>query len=141
IVTDYNCALEGICVPVLRVVDVRHSLAIAAARFYGVQPEIVTAVTGTSGKTSVVAFVRQIWKHVGFCAASIGTVGVVSPKRNDYGSLTTPDPVMLQRLLCEIASEGVTHAALEASSHGLDQGRLDGVRLAAAAFTNLGRDH
>ncbi|WP_375705377.1 Mur ligase family protein, partial [Bartonella sp. AA86SXKL] len=125
----------------LRVLDARHSLAVAAARFYGSQPETVVAVTGTSGKTSVVSFLRQIWTKVGLCAASIGTLGVVSPKRNDYGSLTTPDPVFLQRLLSEIANEGVTHAALEASSHGLDQCRLDGVRLTAAAFTNLGRDH
>ncbi|GAA5106491.1 UDP-N-acetylmuramoyl-L-alanyl-D-glutamate--2,6-diaminopimelate ligase [Bartonella jaculi] len=141
IVTDSDIMLENTAVPVLRVADVRHSLAIAAARFYGSQPETVVAVTGTSGKTSVVSFVRQIWTHVGLCAASIGTVGVVSPHRNDYGSLTTPDPVVLQRLLYEISNEGVTHAALEASSHGLDQRRLDGVRLTAAAFTNLGRDH
>lgn len=141
IVTDHNVVFEDLPVPVLRVCDVRHSLARAAARFYGSQPETVVAVTGTSGKTSVVSFVRQIWNHVGLCAASIGTVGVVSPNRNDYGSLTTPDPVVLQRLLSEIAHEGVTHAALEASSHGLDQSRLDGVRLTAGAFTNLGRDH
>ncbi|WP_273755110.1 MULTISPECIES: UDP-N-acetylmuramoyl-L-alanyl-D-glutamate--2,6-diaminopimelate ligase [unclassified Bartonella] len=141
IVTDYEAVLEDLSVPILRVTNVRHSLALAAARFYGSQPETVVAVTGTSGKTSVVSFVRQIWTHVGLCAASIGTVGVVSPHRNDYGSLTTPDPVVLHRLLYEISHEGVTHAALEASSHGLDQGRLDGVRLTAGAFTNLGRDH
>ncbi|WP_336288243.1 MULTISPECIES: UDP-N-acetylmuramoyl-L-alanyl-D-glutamate--2,6-diaminopimelate ligase [unclassified Bartonella] len=141
IVTDCDFASENLSVPVLRVLDVRHSLAIAAARFYGSQPETIVAVTGTSGKTSVVSFVQQIWKFAGFCAASIGTVGVISPKRNDYGSLTTPDPVVLQRLLYEITKEDVTHAALEASSHGLDQSRLDGVHLAAAAFTNLGRDH
>ncbi|WP_455480378.1 UDP-N-acetylmuramoyl-L-alanyl-D-glutamate--2,6-diaminopimelate ligase [Bartonella sp. B12(2025)] len=141
IVTDFNVVLEDLSVPVLRVCDVRRSLAVAAARFYGSQPETVVAVTGTSGKTSVVSFVRQIWTHVGLCAASIGTVGIVSPNRNDSGSLTTPDPVVLQRLLYEISNEGVTHVALEASSHGLDQSRLDGVRLSAAAFTNLGRDH
>ncbi|WP_156850748.1 UDP-N-acetylmuramoyl-L-alanyl-D-glutamate--2,6-diaminopimelate ligase [Bartonella refiksaydamii] len=141
IVTDHNVVFEDLSVPVLRVYDVRHSLAKAAARFYGSQPETIVAVTGTSGKTSVVSFIRQIWTHVGLCAASIGTVGVVSPNRNDYGSLTTPDPVVLQRLLSEIAHEGVTHAALEASSHGLDQRRLDGVHLTAGAFTNLGRDH
>ncbi|WP_409360781.1 UDP-N-acetylmuramoyl-L-alanyl-D-glutamate--2,6-diaminopimelate ligase [Bartonella heixiaziensis] len=141
IVTDCNAVLENLSVPLLRVRDVRHSLAIAAARFYSSQPETIVAVTGTSGKTSVVSFVRQIWTHVGLCAASIGTVGVFSPYRNDSGSLTTPDPVVLQRLLYEISNEGVTHAALEASSHGLDQCRLDGVRLTAGAFTNLGRDH
>ncbi|KEC54616.1 UDP-N-acetylmuramoyl-L-alanyl-D-glutamate--2,6-diaminopimelate ligase [Bartonella koehlerae] len=141
IVTDYDVVLENLSIPLLRVLDARHSLAVAAARFYGAQPETVVAVTGTSGKTSVASFVRQIWTEVGLCAASIGTLGVVSPKRNDYGSLTTPDPVILQRLLSEIANEGVTHAILEASSHGLDQSRIDGVRLTAAAFTNLGRDH
>ncbi|WP_332066029.1 UDP-N-acetylmuramoyl-L-alanyl-D-glutamate--2,6-diaminopimelate ligase [Bartonella sp. CB189] len=143
IVTDDSFVFDNlsISVPVLRVSDVRHSLAIAAARFYGAQPETVVAVTGTSGKTSVVSFLQQIWKYAGFCAASIGTVGVISPKRIDYGYLTTPDTIILQRLLCEITKDGVTHAALEASSHGLDQSRLDGVHLAAAAFTNLGRDH
>ncbi|WP_375628818.1 MULTISPECIES: UDP-N-acetylmuramoyl-L-alanyl-D-glutamate--2,6-diaminopimelate ligase [unclassified Bartonella] len=141
IVTDCHAVLEDLSVPILRVSNVRHSLALAVARFYGSQPETVVAVTGTSGKTSVVSFLRQIWTYAGFCAASIGTVGVVSPKRNVYGSLTTPDPVVLHRLLYEISYEGVTHAALEASSHGLDQGRLDGVRLTAGAFTNLGRDH
>ncbi|WP_273756326.1 UDP-N-acetylmuramoyl-L-alanyl-D-glutamate--2,6-diaminopimelate ligase [Bartonella sp. MM73XJBT] len=141
IVTDSHVVFKDLSVPLLRVGNVRHSLAIAAARFYGSQPETVVAVTGTSGKTSVVSFIRQIWTHVGLCAASIGTVGVISPHRNDYGSLTTPDPVILQRLLSEIAHEGVTHAALEASSHGIDQNRLDGVHLTAGAFTNLGRDH
>ncbi|AGF76070.1 UDP-N-acetylmuramoyl-L-alanyl-D-glutamate--2,6-diaminopimelate ligase [Bartonella vinsonii] len=141
IVTDCPVVFENLSVPLLRVYDARHSLAMAAARLYGSQPETVVAVTGTSGKTSVVSFTRQIWTHVGFCAASIGTVGVVSPHRNDSGSLTTPDPVVLQRLLYEISNEGVTHVALEASSHGLDQSRLDGVHLTAAAFTNLGRDH
>ena len=101
----------------------------------------MVAVTGTAGKTSVASFTRQIWGEAGHPAAQIGTTGVVSPTRNEYGSLTTPDPVGLHKLLAELADEGVTHAAMEASSHGLDQSRLDGVKLAAAAFTNLGRDH
>ncbi len=101
----------------------------------------MVAVTGTSGKTSVAAFTRQIWERAGYAAASIGTTGVVAPGRNEYGSLTTPDPVSLHRLLAELAGAGVTHASMEASSHGLDQRRLDGVRLAAGGFTNLGRDH
>jgi UDP-N-acetylmuramoyl-L-alanyl-D-glutamate--2,6-diaminopimelate ligase len=101
----------------------------------------MVAVTGTSGKTSVAAFTRQIWEQAGFAAASIGTTGVVAPGRNDYGSLTTPDPVALHLLLRELADAGVTHASMEASSHGLDQRRLDGVKLAAGGFTNLGRDH
>lgn len=141
IVTDLHIVLENLPVPLLRVRDVRHSLAKAAARFYGSQPETVVAVTGTSGKTSVVSFLRQIWTHVGLSAASIGTVGVVSPHRSDPIALTTPDPIILQRLLYELSNEGVTHTALEASSHGIDQGRLDGVYLTAAAFTNLGHDH
>ncbi|MBN8968808.1 MAG: UDP-N-acetylmuramoyl-L-alanyl-D-glutamate--2,6-diaminopimelate ligase [Rhizobiales bacterium] len=119
----------------------RRALALAAARFYPRQPQVIAAVTGTSGKTSVAAFTRQIWLHLGHSAASIGTIGLVSPTRTIYGSLTTPDPISLHRSLDEIASEGVTHLALEASSHGLDQYRLDGVRVTAGAFTNLSRDH
>ena len=133
--------IPGCAVPVFTVSQARRFLAVAAARFYGAQPETVVAVTGTAGKTSVASFTRQIWMHAGHPAAMIGTTGVVSPTRNEYGSLTTPDPVSLHALLSELAAEGVTHAAMEASSHGLDQYRLDGVRLAAAAFTNLGRDH
>jgi UDP-N-acetylmuramoyl-L-alanyl-D-glutamate--2,6-diaminopimelate ligase len=132
---------SGLSVPVLKAADPRRALALTAARFHGRQPETMVAVTGTSGKTSVAAFVRQIWAHAGKAAASIGTTGVVAPGRNEYGSLTTPDPVELHRLLAELAAAGVTHASMEASSHGLDQRRLDGVRLAAAGFTNLGRDH
>ncbi|WP_062227791.1 UDP-N-acetylmuramoyl-L-alanyl-D-glutamate--2,6-diaminopimelate ligase [Aureimonas frigidaquae] len=127
--------------PVLRADDPRHALAVMAARFYGRQPETVVAVTGTSGKTSIATFTRQIWTRAGLPAASIGTTGVVSPTRDDYGTLTTPDPVALARLMAELADEGVTHASMEASSHGLSQRRLDGVRLAAAGFSNLGRDH
>lgn len=128
-------------VPVVESSDPRRLLALTAARFYGAQPETMIAVTGTAGKTSVVSFLRQIWATAGFAAAQIGTTGVIAPHRNDYGSLTTPDPVSLHALLAELARDGVTHAAMEASSHGLDQRRLDGVRLSAAAFTNLGRDH
>jgi UDP-N-acetylmuramoyl-L-alanyl-D-glutamate--2,6-diaminopimelate ligase len=122
-------------------VDPRRALALAAAAFYGDQPAAMVAVTGTAGKTSIASFTRQIWAHAGLAAAQIGTTGVIGPNRNDYGSLTTPDPVTLHKLLAELAHEGVTHAAMEASSHGLDQRRLDGVRLSAASFTNLGRDH
>jgi UDP-N-acetylmuramoyl-L-alanyl-D-glutamate--2,6-diaminopimelate ligase len=141
IVAARDAALGDVAVPVLRVDDPRLVLAVMAGRFFGRQPETVVAVTGTSGKTSVAAFVRQVWAATGQAAASIGTVGVVSPKGAVYGSLTTPDPVDLARTLADLAGEGVTHAALEASSHGLDQRRLDGVRLAAGAFTNLSRDH
>src|SRR6476661_16705 len=119
----------------------RRALALAAARFYPRQPATIAAVTGTSGKTSVAAFTRQIWQQLGRASASIGTIGLVSPKRTVYGSLTTPDPIALHRQLDEIANDGVTHLAFEASSHGLDQFRLDGVRVAAGGFTNLTRDH
>src|SRR5579872_1412436 len=121
--------------------DVRRALALAAAKFFPRQPATIAAVTGTSGKTSVAAFTRQIWAALGHVAASIGTIGVVTPAGEVYGSLTTPDPVELHRVVDRIAGEGVTHLALEASSHGLDQHRLDGVRIAAGAFTNLSRDH
>lgn len=128
-------------VPVLEAEDPRHALAIIAARLNPGQPETMVAVTGTAGKTSVAAFTRQIWAHAGLRAASIGTTGVVAPGIDEYGSLTTPDPVKLHELLGNLNSLGVTHAAMEASSHGLEQRRLDGVRLAAAGFTNLGHDH
>jgi UDP-N-acetylmuramoyl-L-alanyl-D-glutamate--2,6-diaminopimelate ligase len=131
----------GLGLPVIEVDDPRRTLALAAAAFYDAQPQAMVAVTGTSGKTSVAAFTRQIWQSAGFSAASIGTTGVTAPGREDHGSLTTPDPVALHLLLAELAGEGVTHAAMEASSHGLDQRRLDGVLLAAGGFTNLGRDH
>ncbi|CZT35626.1 UDP-N-acetylmuramoyl-L-alanyl-D-glutamate--2,6-diaminopimelate ligase [Rhizobium sp. 9140] len=140
IVTEEDLGTE-VSVPVLRVASTRTFLSLAAARFYEAQPETMVAVTGTAGKTSVASFTRQIWAQAGLAAAMIGTTGVVAPGRNDYGSLTTPDPVSLHQLLSELAAAGVTHAAMEASSHGLDQSRLDGVRLSAAAFTNLGRDH
>ena len=125
----------------VKVADAHAALAHAAARFYPRQPETVVAVTGTSGKTSVVAFVRQIWQALGREAASIGTIGVVSRPLTVYASLTTPDPIGLHELLDRLAASGVTNLALEASSHGLNQKRLDGVRLAAGAFTNLTRDH
>ncbi|HEY4806411.1 MAG TPA: Mur ligase family protein, partial [Roseiarcus sp.] len=125
----------------VKVADARAALAHAAARFYPRQPETIVAVTGTSGKTSVAAFVRQIWQALGEESASIGTIGVVSRPLTVYGSLTTPDPIALHQLLDRLAASGVTRLAIEASSHGLDQKRLDGVRLAAGAFTNLTRDH
>lgn len=125
----------------VQVKNVRRALALAAAKLFPLQPRVIAAVTGTSGKTSVAAFTRQIWTALGDQAASIGTIGVVSPRGEVYGSLTTPDPVDLHRTLDRLAGEGVTHLAMEASSHGLDQHRLDGVRVAAGAFTNLSRDH
>jgi UDP-N-acetylmuramoyl-L-alanyl-D-glutamate--2,6-diaminopimelate ligase len=125
----------------VRSANARRALALIAANFFARQPATIAAITGTSGKTSVAAFTRQIWSALGHSAASVGTVGIVSPRGETYGSLTTPDPVALHRSLDALAREGVTHLAIEASSHGLDQYRLDGLRIAAAAFTNLSRDH
>jgi UDP-N-acetylmuramoyl-L-alanyl-D-glutamate--2,6-diaminopimelate ligase len=125
----------------VRVDNARRALALMAAKVHPRQPQTIAAVTGTSGKTSVAAFTRQIWTALGHRAASIGTVGIVSPHGETYGSLTTPDPVTLHRSLEALTDEGVTHLAIEASSHGLNQYRLDGLRIAAAAFTNLSRDH
>ncbi|MBS0240650.1 MAG: UDP-N-acetylmuramoyl-L-alanyl-D-glutamate--2,6-diaminopimelate ligase [Proteobacteria bacterium] len=128
-------------VAILRSSEPRRSLALMAARFHGAQPQVIVAVTGTNGKTSIAEFTRQIFAHCGRQAASLGTIGIVRPSGADYGGLTTPDPVALAATLSGLAKEGITHLALEASSHGLDQHRLDGVRLTAAAFNNLGRDH
>ncbi len=141
IIAEPGAVPGDIGVPVLEVSDPRHVLAVAASRFHPGQPETMVAVTGTAGKTSVAAFTRQIWDHAGKKAASIGTTGVVAPGIDEYGSLTTPDPVQLHKLLSSLANAGVTHGAMEASSHGLQQCRLDGVRLSAAGFTNLGHDH
>ncbi len=121
--------------------DVRRALALTAARFYPSQPDTIVAVTGTAGKTSVADFTRQIFASCGRQAASLGTIGVVRSDGISYGALTTPDPVTLHATLATLAAEGITHLAMEASSHGIDQRRLDGVRLKAAAFTNLGHDH
>ena len=132
---------ERIPVPVVRAADARQALALAASRFYARQPRNVAAVTGTNGKTSVTVFLRQIWEKSGHPAASLGTIGLVAPKGPVAGNLTTPDPVSLHRILADLAESDIDHVALEASSHGLDQRRLDGVRFTAAAFTNLSRDH
>jgi len=136
---------KGVAVPpdvvLIEVENPRAALAKIAAKFAQKQPHCAVAVTGTSGKTSVADFTRQIFSALGHNAASIGTIGIVKPRGAIYGSLTTPDPVTLHAMLAELVDEDVTHLAFEASSHGLDQHRLDGVRLKAAAFTNLGRDH
>ena len=128
-------------VPVIRARDPRHELARMAAKLHGGQPATVAAVTGTNGKTSVVSFLRQIWRRLSLNAASMGTTGITTPYGSETLAHTTPDPVRTHQALARMAFHGVTHLALEASSHGLMQRRLDGVRLAAAAFTNLTRDH
>ncbi len=128
-------------VVVIRDREPRRRLALMAAAFAGAQPRVAVAVTGTSGKTSIVEFARQMFAGAGFAAASLGTLGIVSPTLKTPPGLTTPDPVLLHRELATLARDGVHYLAIEASSHGLDQYRLDGVRFSAAAFTNLSRDH
>ena len=128
-------------VPTIADADPRRRLALIAARFFGAQPKTQVAVTGTNGKTSVAAFVRQLWAGEGFQAASLGTVGVVTPRGTQTLRHTTPDPIELHAILAALARDGITHLALEASSHGLQQRRLDGLVLAAGAFTNISRDH
>ena len=128
-------------IPFVEAANPRRAFARAAARHAGAQPRVVAAVTGTSGKTSVASFARQLWQATGRPAASLGTLGMVSPHKTRSGALTTPDPVALHADLAELKAAGIDHVAMEASSHGLDQCRLDGVKLAAAAFTNLSRDH
>jgi UDP-N-acetylmuramoyl-L-alanyl-D-glutamate--2,6-diaminopimelate ligase len=127
--------------PLLRDPEPRRRLAQIAAVLAGPQPETLAAVTGTNGKTSTVDFLRQLWASAGLKAASLGTLGVIAPGFPPGPGLTTPDPVSLAETLAGLRRTGIRHAAMEASSHGLDQARLDGVRLTAGAITNLTRDH
>jgi UDP-N-acetylmuramoyl-L-alanyl-D-glutamate--2,6-diaminopimelate ligase len=140
VVTDTPLAADP-GVPVLVVADVRAAYARAAAAAYAPQPDIAVAVTGTNGKTSVTSFVRQIWEASGRPAASLGTLGVETSEGLAPGSLTTPDPLTLHRDLGDLRARGRNHVSLEASSHGLDQRRLDGLAFDAVGFTNLTRDH
>jgi UDP-N-acetylmuramoyl-L-alanyl-D-glutamate--2,6-diaminopimelate ligase len=126
---------------VVRDANPRRRVALMAAAFAGVQPATIVAVTGTNGKSSTVHFVRQLWSGLGVDAASVGTLGIFSSGFSRPAGLTTPDPVQLHADLATLAGEGVTHLAIEASSHGLDQHRLDGLKLSAAAFTNLTHEH
>ncbi|HEY8594009.1 MAG TPA: UDP-N-acetylmuramoyl-L-alanyl-D-glutamate--2,6-diaminopimelate ligase [Devosiaceae bacterium] len=128
-------------VPVIVVPDVRAAFAKAAARSVGALPSTLVGVTGTNGKTSVVSFVRQIWNHCGIASASLGTLGVDTGHRIEGGSLTTPDSLTLAHQLAALKADGIDHVAMEASSHGLDQRRLDGLAFKAVGFTNLTRDH
>ncbi|MEQ9813611.1 MAG: UDP-N-acetylmuramoyl-L-alanyl-D-glutamate--2,6-diaminopimelate ligase [Azospirillaceae bacterium] len=121
--------------------NVRRRFALACAAFHGRQPAHIAAVTGTNGKTSTAQFCRQLWVHAGLAGASMGTLGITAPGRVTYGALTTPDPASLHETLAALADAGVSHLVIEASSHGLDQYRLDGVAVGAAGFTNLTRDH
>jgi UDP-N-acetylmuramoyl-L-alanyl-D-glutamate--2,6-diaminopimelate ligase len=133
-------ALAGSEAALIVAEDPRAALAGAAALWFAAQPETMVAVTGTNGKTSVATFTRQIWTALGHTAINIGTTGVEGAWEAPSPH-TTPEPITLHRLLAEAAAAGVTHAAMEASSHGLDQRRLDGVRLKAAGFTNFSQDH
>jgi UDP-N-acetylmuramoyl-L-alanyl-D-glutamate--2,6-diaminopimelate ligase len=137
-----NEDLAGVAAPVVTVGDPRRAYALAAAAFFGRQPETCVAVTGTNGKTSVAAFCRQIFAARGRASASMGTLGVrAGDEQLRPPGLTTPDAADVAELMAELAGRGVTHLALEASSHGIDQRRLDGVKLAAAGFLNLTQDH
>ncbi len=125
----------------LEVENPREYLALKAHDFYKKQPPVIVAVTGTNGKTSTVNFVRQFWELKGHKAASLGTLGLIGPNLDGYSGMTTPDAVELHRSLAEIAEKGITHLAMEASSIGIEQHRMDGVSLMAGGYTNLTRDH
>jgi UDP-N-acetylmuramoyl-L-alanyl-D-glutamate--2,6-diaminopimelate ligase len=127
--------------PVVVVEDVRSAYARAAARQFAPQPEVIVGVTGTNGKSSIVSFVRQIWAACGLKAASVGTVGIETKMGLIPGELTTPDALALHRDLGMLRAQGIDHVAMEASSQGLDQRRVDGIAFNAVAFTNLSRDH
>jgi len=134
--------IDGLGALVIEAYDPRRVYALAAAAFWGKQPKTCVAVTGTNGKTSVATFCRQIFTRLGHRAASMGTLGVrAGDEQITPPGLTTPDAGDVARLLAQLADRGVTHLALEASSHGIDQRRVDGVRLAAAGFLNLTQDH
>ena len=132
---------DDVTIPVVQAEDPRRALALMAARYYRRAPETIAAVTGTSGKTSVVEFTRQLWNGIGRSAASLGTLGVRADVDVGEVALTTPDPVTLHRALDRLARAGVDSLAIEASSHGLDQRRLDGLAIFAGAFTSFSRDH
>lgn len=143
ILASRDAVLDGVPegVTILRQAEPRRALAQMAMAFAGPQPSTIVAVTGTNGKTSTADFARQIWTSLGKPAASVGTLGIVSPALNRPPGLTTPDPVALHADLAALARAGVDRVAMEASSHGLDQFRLDGVSPCAAAFTNLTHEH
>lgn len=140
ILSDNDAVIPG-SVAALRAADPRILLAHLAAACFPAPPAHIAAVTGTNGKTSTAQFVREIATTLGQQAASIGTLGVIGPGLDDYGTLTTPDSVTLHHILGELATQGITHLCLEASSHGLVQARLEAVTIQAAGFTNLTRDH
>ena len=139
--------VTDLSVPVINAKDIRRAYGLAAAKFWNSQPPVCVAITGTNGKTSIAAFCRQMFATLGRTAGSMGTLGVVvsAPGKDDViltpPGLTTPDAADVAELMAKMAEMGVTHVALEASSHGIDQRRLDGVTLTAAGFTNFTQDH
>ncbi|HEX2559986.1 UDP-N-acetylmuramoyl-L-alanyl-D-glutamate--2,6-diaminopimelate ligase [Phenylobacterium sp.] len=134
--------IEDASAPTIVTPDPRRAYALAAAAYFGAQPDVCVAVTGTNGKTSVATFCRQIFTRLGRKGASMGTLGVrTADEQLTPAGLTTPDAADVAELLSELVGKGVTHLALEASSHGIDQRRLDGVKLTAAGFLNLTQDH
>lgn len=141
ILTDTSFVPEDSPLPCFREENPRQVLAQLAARFYGTQPETLAAVTGTNGKTSVAYFTQAIWQAMGLQAASLGTLGIVLPSGMMPLNYTTPEPVLLHKTLTYLVGHEITHAVIEASSHGLDQFRLDGTQIKSAGFTNLTRDH
>jgi UDP-N-acetylmuramoyl-L-alanyl-D-glutamate--2,6-diaminopimelate ligase len=141
VLVSSNVDTSDISVPCIVDAEPRHRFAELAANYYGAQPETVIAVTGTSGKSSIVGFIRQIWLALGVNGGSLGTLGAVAREFEVKGLHTTPEPAALHNVLKQFSDNGVDHLALEASSHGIDQARLDGVALKAALFTNLSRDH
>jgi UDP-N-acetylmuramoyl-L-alanyl-D-glutamate--2,6-diaminopimelate ligase len=146
VLTPPGAEIQGLDAVILEDKNPRRRFSKLCAGFFGKQVEVVTAVTGTNGKSSTVNFCRQIWRAMDHASASLGTIGIVGTGRggvelNRPGALTTPDPVVLHSEIAELEASGVTHLAMEASSIGLDQYRLDGLRFTAAGYTNLTRDH
>ena len=144
-VVGQNCSIDTnrVKCPLYKSSSIRSLLALFSVFFYQEQPRCCVAVTGTSGKTSVSFFLRQIWERMGYASASIGTLGIITSEQEVYlsTSLTTPGPIELNKTLKEMSENSITHVVMEASSHGLDQHRLDGIRFIAAGFTNFSQDH
>jgi len=140
IVTEKDVKLPD-SISIIKVDNVRSALSFGASVFYPNQPENIVAITGTSGKTSTVQFVRQLLKHSDINSASIGTLGLISPNKKHYYGLTTPDSITMHKMIDETTKQGVTDIAIEASSHGIELNRLDALNINIAAFTNLSRDH
>lgn len=121
--------------------NMRENIARIAHNFYPQQPSMISAITGTNGKTSIADFTRQIMQHLGYQSASIGTIGVVSEVADNIETLTTPDSITLHQILQNLATAGVEYVSMEASSVGIEQYRIDGLDIKVAGFTNFTQDH